>query len=63
MNNKALSRKQKLERFERYHKAKDINVNLDKKAYIKAYESYGEIYNKIATEFVAENGRKVREVV
>lgn len=63
MNNKALSRKQKLERFERHHKAKRLEIKVDIQAYIKAYETYGEIYNKIATEFVAENGRKVKEVV
>lgn len=62
-NNKSLSREQKRERFERLNQRKQIKVTVDKNAYIEAFKGYNEFFNSISTEFVAEDGRLVRECV
>ena len=62
-NNTRLTREQKMERFDKLNKRKSIKVTVDEKAYAEAFDGYMDFYNEFAVEFVAEDGRVVRECV
>ena len=63
-NNNLLSRQQKLDRCLHFNKDKRLpKVEVNRSEYIKSFKGYKELINEIGTEFIAADGRKVREVL